>query len=149
MGWVGELLWWMVMHVPTIQLEEVPKHLYEDGSLAIINGELTVIGGCQNVLFNAQVTGKLFCLMENWEELFPPTPTEKYMTTAITAKEHLIVAGGVTQSRVCTIITTVEVMDTDNLFWSTVASLPFPCHLMSMTIHGDHLYMMGGLDDKA
>ena len=46
--------------------------------------------------------------------------------TAITTKEHLIVAGGSTGifhvNRVCT----VEMMDIETLFWKTVASLPHP-----------------------
>ena len=39
-------------------------------------------------------------------------------------------------------------MDTKTLIWSTVASLPHTYYLASATICGDHLYMLGGLDDK-
>ena len=45
-------------------------------------------------------------------------------------------------------INIVEVMDTKTLVWSTVASLPHPYGLASATICGDHLYMLGGNDDK-
>ena len=45
-------------------------------------------------------------------------------------------------------INTVEVMDTKALFWSTVASLPHPYDMAPATICGDHLYMLGGFDDK-
>jgi N-acetylneuraminic acid mutarotase len=39
-------------------------------------------------------------------------------------------------------------MDTKNLIWSTVASLPHPYTGASVAICGDQLYMLGGWDDK-
>ena len=71
-------------------------------------------------------------------------PTKRRDTTAITSKEHLIVAGGTYYAD----NVTVEVMDTKTLVWSTVASLPHPYDRASATICGDQLYMLGGEDDK-
>ena len=42
----------------------------------------------------------------------------------------------------------MEAMDTKTLVWSTVASLPHPYNRASTTICGDHLYMLGGHNDK-
>ena len=39
-------------------------------------------------------------------------------------------------------------MDTKTLVWSTVASLPHLYSRPSSTICGDHLYILGGVDDK-
>jgi kelch-like protein 18 len=74
-------------------------------------------------------------------------PTERYWVAAVTTKECLIVAGGWRGVRS---LTTVEVMDTKTLVWSTVASLPHPYSNALVTICEDQLYMLGGCiwDDK-
>ena len=127
---------------------ELPKYPYQNGSLAVINGQLTAIGGCDVTL---TYTNKLLTLREGWlrrrwSDVFPPMPTKRCDTTAVTSKEHLIVAGGETGPGYA--INTVEVMDTKTLVWSTVASLAHPYNWVSATICGDHLYMLGGVDDK-
>ena len=110
-------------------------------SLAVVNGQLTAIGGympdneATNILLSLQQTG--------WIEIFPPMPTKRSSVTAATTKEHLIVAGGCHGRG----LTTVEVMDTRTLVWLTVASLPHPYYSASVTICGDQLYMLGGWDD--
>ena len=93
-------------------------------------------------------TNKLLSLRGSWSDVFPPMPTKRRGTTAVTSKEHLIVAGGKTGPNTYDSINTVEVMDTKTLVWSTVASLPHPYSFASATICGDHLYMLGGDDDK-
>ena len=47
-------------------------------------------------------------------------------------------------------LSTVQVMDTETLQWSTASSLPHPLYQASATLCGDHLYMLGGWveDDK-
>ena len=54
--------------------------------------------------------------------------------TAVTSKEHLIVAGGVTGAFSATCIGAVEVMTVKTRVWSTVASLPHPYSRTSGTI---------------
>ena len=74
-------------------------------------------------------------------EHFPPMPTKRSDTTAVTTKQHLIVAGGESGSNR---LDTVEVMDIQTLVWSTAASLPHPYSWASVTICGDQLYVLGG-----
>ena len=50
--------------------------------------------------------------------------TKRRGMTAVTSKEHLIVAGGVTGAFSATCISTVEVMAMKTQTWSTVTSLP-------------------------
>ena len=90
-------------------------------------------------------TNKLLSL-PGYEEIFPAMPTKRRDTTAVTSKEHLIVAGGAIG--LSDELNTVEVMDTKCLVWSTVASLPHPYTGASMTTCGDQLYMLGGVDDN-
>ena len=124
---------------------ELPKCLYEYCSSAIINGQLTTIGGMD---IHCEYTNKLFSLQTEWNEVFPPMQTKRCSTSAVITKEHLIVAGGATGLLLTDAVSTVEVMDIKTLVWSTVANLPHPFYHASGTICGDHIYMLGGLDDK-
>ena len=127
---------------------KLPEYPYQLGSLAIVNHQLTGIGGCVDVYQKQTYTNKLLSLRGSWSYVFPPMPTKRRNTTAITSKKHLIVAGGATGPDLDENVNTVEVMDTKTLVWSTVASLPHPYNRSSATICGDHLYMLGGVDDK-
>ena len=43
-------------------------------------------------------------------------------------------------------LSTIEVMDTETLQWSTASSLPLPLFRSSLTLCGDQVYMLGGWD---
>ena len=113
-------------------------------SLAVIKGLLTAIGGLSQGGEN-----KLLSIVDNgnkkWVEHFPPMPTKRCRTAAVTTKQHLIVAGG---RRGSSCLNTVEVLDIETLVWSTAASLPHPYSWASATICGGHLYMLGGFDES-
>ena len=126
----------------------LPKCPSINSSLAVVNGQLTAIGGCKDWSKKHTYTNKLLSLRGSWSDVFPPMPTKRCSTTALISNEHLIVAGGTTGKYTTDSINTVEVMDIKTLVWSTVASLPHPYHFASATICGDHLYMLGGNDDK-
>ena len=126
---------------------ELPKYPYEYGSLAIINGELTAIGGCSDVFEQSTYTNKLLSLHKSWANVFPPMPTKRRSTTTIATTTHIIVAGG-TSSPFFVDITTVEVLDTQSLAWSSVASLPHPYNAVSATICERHLYVLGGFNER-
>ena len=127
---------------------EFPKYPYNSGFLAVINGQLTAIGGCRNYIEKSTYTNKLLSLhvRDGWTSVFPPMPTKRRFTVAVAIKEHLIVAGGYSGPAISDTITTVEVMDTRALVWSTVASLPHPYAGASSIICGDHLYLLGGIE---
>ena len=124
---------------------KLPKCPYQFSSLAVINGQLTTIGGCKNAYSKDTYTNKLLSL-PGYKEVFPAMPTKRRGTTAVTSKEHLIVAGGVTG--VLNRLKVVEVMDTKSLVWTIVASLPHPYSFAPGAICGDQLYMLGGADDQ-
>ena len=144
MHWSGEMCAYNSTSKTWSQLTRCP---YKDSRLVIVNGQLTTIGGCKDVLKKDTYTNKLLSL-PGYKEVFPPMPTKQRGITAVISKEHLIVAGGATGPLLSDIISPVEVMDTKTLVWSTVASLPHPYTRASGTICGDQLYMLGGIDDK-
>ena len=152
MHWSGQVCFYNST-IATKKWRELPKYPYGGSSLAVINGQLTGIGGCEDASKGHTYTNKLLSQCEglfrrSWSDVFPPMPTKRIETTAITSKEHLIVAGGGNGPFISDTLSTVEVMDTKTLVWSTVASLPHPYALASSTICGDHLYMLGGWGDK-
>ena len=144
MNWRGEV---RSYNLSSRKWSNLPKCPYHYSSLAVINGQLTVIGGCKDMFKEDTHTSKLLSL-PGYKEIFPPMPTKRRSTTAVTSKEHLIVSGGATGILGADRIITVEMMDTKSLVWSTVASLPHPHNFASGMICGDQLYMLGGLDDK-
>ena len=70
--------------------------------------------------------------------------TERRNPAAVCSGKSLVVAGG--QREWHTKLSTVEVMDTDSLKWSTVSSLPHPLSDASATVCGGSIYLVGGDD---
>ena len=79
-----------------------------------------------------------------WVEHFPPMPTKRVFTAVVCSGKALVVPGGKGESY--TRLTTVEVMDTDTLQWSTACSLPHPFSDATATVCGDRVYLAGGWD---
>ena len=113
-------------------------------SIAVVNGLLTAIGG--------QVSGNTLLSLsldtpdisrEKWIEKLPPMTYCHNSPTVITIDTSLIVAGGCGPDEEKA---PVEVMDTQTLQWSTVASLPHPLGQATATICGNRLYLGGGFD---
>jgi hypothetical protein len=126
---------------------KLPKCTYYRGGIAVINDQLITIGGCKAIAKRNTYTNKLLSV-PGYKEIFPPMPTKRASTTALTSKEYLIVAGGTIGLLGADRLNTVEVMNTKSLVWSTVASLPHPYLSASGIICGDQFYMLGGFDDN-
>ena len=123
-------------------LPECPKKYF---SIAVVNGQLTAIGGrhsdtVTNILLSLS-QDKPDISHQKWLEQLPPMTYCRGDPAVATTNTSLIVAGG--WERVGR-KTEVEVMDTQTLHWSTVASLPLPLSQATATICGDRLYFGGG-----
>ena len=116
-----------------LQLPDCP---FGSCSLAIVNGQLTTIGG-------DPFTNKLMSLTDErkWTEKFPPMPTKRMSATAVCTGTVLIIAGGHGENDT---LATVEVLNFETSRWSTAADLPKPLSYSSAAVHGDQLYMLGG-----
>ena len=128
---------------------QLPDCVQESGSLTIINGWLTTVGGGSP--FTHTYLNELFSLDEEgsgtsrkWMKKFPPMPTKRRSTTALCTEATLIVAGG--RGIDDNVLSTVEVMNTENYQWSTAADLPKPILHASITVCGNQIYMLGGTD---
>ena len=117
----------------------LPRCPRERSSLAVVNGLLTAIGGGRGT----DVTDRLFSLTgeRNWVEQFPPMPTKRCLTAAVCSGKSPVVAGGSGKDR--SGFSTVEVMETETLQWSTASSLPFGVKYISATIFQDCIYLLG------
>ena len=122
---------------------ELPKCPNYDFSLAVVNSLLTAIGGTSHY----EVTNSLLSLTDNkWTKRFPPMPTKRYLTVAVCNGKSLVVAGGsigyknprLSSQRIS--LSTVEVMDTETLQWSTASSLPHSLYQASATLCGDQVF---------
>ena len=124
----------------------VPKCPVYRFAAIVINGLLTTIGGYTN---NDKDTNKLFSLTgegsgEKWTEEFPPMPTKRYSVATLCTGTVLIVVGGLEKNN--ELLKTVEVMNTETCQWSTAADLPELLKCVSLTVCGDHIYLLGGGD---
>ena len=79
---------------------------------------------------------------QKWLEQLPPMTYCRNSPAVATTNTSLIVAGGWEAGGKKK--TEVEVMDSQTLQWSTVASLPLPQSQGTATICGDRLYLGGG-----
>ena len=128
-------------------LPECPRDHF---TLTVVNGLVTAVGGEQSSWLGDKITNTLLSFVASeggrwkWVEHFPPMPTRRVFTAVVCSGNALVVAGGKGESY--TRLTTVEVMDTDTLQWSTACSLPHPFSDATATVCGDRVYLAGGWD---
>ena len=124
------------------ELPECPNYGF---SLAVVNGLLSAIGGKTSTEL---VTNSLLSLTDNkWTEKLPPMPTKRWVTITLCSGVSLVVAGGVGREGRKK-LSTIEVLNTETLQWSTASSLPYPLFRSSLTLCGDQVYMLGGWDQN-
>jgi hypothetical protein len=137
-------------HIPSSNWSPVTNCPSGGFSITVIDGELTIIGGYRC----GKNTNKLFSLTgdgsgRKWTEKFPPMPAKHYSVSALCTGTILIVAGG------CGLgynndeaLKTVEVLNTETREWHTAADLPQPLSYSSMTLCGDLVCLLGGIDKE-
>ena len=114
--------------------------------LVIVNDLLTLVGGydkdhCTNKLSSLTGEGS-----GNWSQEFPSMPTKRYGVVALFEGIALIVAGGVGEDE--SVLTVVEVLNTENNQWSTAASLLDPVVNSLAAVCDGQVYIVGGEDEE-
>ena len=119
---------------------ELASCRYRDSGLAIIDSELTTVGGADGVGH----TNKLFTLRQGkWVEVYPPMNTARFYPAVVSTSDgdYLIAIG----DRVVT--ATVELLQVKSRGWYKLTDLPQPLQYPSATICGDQLHVIG-IDDN-
>ena len=116
-------------------------------SITIVNELLTAIGGVSSLtatksLLSLSQQKRWLHTQQKWIEQFPPMTYYHSNPAVATTITSLIVAGGWGPDEEKA---AVEVMDTETLHWSTVASLPHPLWQAMATICGGRMYIGSGV----
>ena len=122
----------------------LPRGPYVNFSLAMINGKITMIGGCKTV-GSDQLTNTLHSFEGNkrkWVEIIPPMPTRRQESAVVSTEHFVVVVGGrgVDGGR----LNVVEVFRTDSLQWHVAGHLPLPLTRPTATICGEEIFIGSG-----
>ena len=121
---------------------ELPQCPHRLSGLAVINEQLTAIGGIKMLLNtnNTLLNLKHGQSGSEWKQLLPPMPTARIHPAAVTTPTHLVVVGGRT-SLLGHSLSIVEVMDIETLQWSTASGLPQVIPYPRVTLCDGRLYL--------
>jgi hypothetical protein len=117
------------------KFEELASCPYRNAGLAIIDGELTAVGGMDG----ANRTNKLFTLQKGeWVTEYPPMNIARSMATVVATPngDCLFVIGGDS-------VTSVELFRLKSKKWEILPDLPRSLSYQSATITGDLLHVVG------
>ena len=138
-------------HISSSSWSTIPDCPHRGGfAIAVIDGILTTVGGYGQVhTLHVENTNKLFSLTEEgshrkWTEKFPPMPTKCYCVAALCTGTALIVAGGYDDND--NTLKTVGVLNTETRQWHTAPDLPELLAWSSLTLCGDLVYLLGGVN---
>ena len=121
---------------------QLPSCPYENSGLAIIDSELTTVGGWDGA--GRSCTNKLFTLRQGkWVEVYPPMNTARSYPAVVSTSDgdYLIAIGGRGSDGFAT--ATVELFQVKSRRWYTLIDLPQPLLHPSPTICGDQLHVIG------
>ena len=123
----------------------LPSCPYMNSGLAIIDSELTTVGGEDRA---GRATNKLFTLRQGkWVEVYPPMNTARCSPAVVSTSDgdYLIVIGGCGSDYAATAI--VELFQVKSKRWYKLTDLSQPLPDPSATICGDQLHVIG-IDGK-
>ena len=124
-----------------------PSPVYISGS-AVINGQLTLIGGGD--ASTVKITNEVWSWHEDekeWRKTIPPMPTERLLPGVVQSGNVVAVVGGLASDDK-TIPDTVDILNTATLQWTTSHSpeLPIPMWVMKTATCDGHVYIACGWD---
>ena len=127
----------------TEEWSDLPPCPYGDSGLAIIDSELTTVGGWDG---RSHHTNNLFTPRQGiWVEKYPPMNTARDSPAVVSTSDghYLIVIGGDDGHWTAT----VELFQVKNRRWHKLTDLPEPLPIPSATICGDQLNVVGSDDN--
>ena len=130
-------------------LPPCPTHHH---SLSKLNNALVSVGGIMLDAPGVTPTNRVYKFQDpNWVPSLPPMHTARFDLSVFTYKTHLIACGGVTswtsvERYSCT--STVEMLNSENGQWNTLAPMPFALRTMSTAISNGRCYLIGGVHQE-
>ena len=117
--------------------------------VAVINGHLTLIGGQESDASTVKVTNQVWSWHEEnkeWRDTIPSMPTPRLAPGVIQTSSVVAVLGGLGSDK--TVLSTVDVLHTATLQWTTpsLLKLPLPMWGLSTATCNGHLYIACGRD---
>lgn len=136
----------MKYHTITNQWSCLPITAYNTFSMALVQGLVTVVGGCNVV--TACVSNTLTSYEEDlkkWCVKFPSMPTKRCAASSVSMSTHIVVVGGISDDS-STYMNVVEVLDLSSMTWIRVCPFPKPVTFMSITSCSltGRIYLLGG-----
>ena len=123
--------------------DTLPPYTYKHFSMAVVNNQLVLVGGWD--VQTDKLTNQLGVWSEqskSWTHPLPPMTTACYSPSVVAHNNRwLVVMGGYGDK---TIISRVEILDTDSTQWYHAASLPQPLSSALPAIIGSMCYLLGG-----
>ena len=122
---------------------ELPPCSCYDFAIVMAGGLLTAVGGNQS----GGAISTLLSLTRcddggfKWSRHYPPMKTGRYNSAVVSYGKYVIVAGGFSRPLV---VSTVDVLDTEEKLWYSASSLPIPLSEASATVYNDRVYISGG-----
>jgi len=132
----------MVYAVPSAKWKKLPRYSARNFALTNIRDELALVGGEHEGLVRHVGVWKVD--PKKWTYPFPSMPTPCIMSSAISHKDWLVVAGGTHKDHDLTL---VQILDCVNKQWSNGPYLPKPVCVMKSTKINNTWYLMGGCSD--
>ena len=120
---------------------QLPSCPYKNSGLAIIDSELTTVGGEDGA---GRRTSRLFTLRQGkWVEVYPPMNTAHSKPAVVSTSDgdYIIAIGGLGSDGALT--ATVELFQVKSRRWYTLTDLPQSLTVPSATICGDQLHVIG------
>ena len=110
-------------------------------AMTSLDNQLVLVGGREPV--TREVTNRVAVFVSGrWTNPYPPMNTARHSSTAVSFKNHIIVAGGLSDQG--NITSSVEVLDVEAGRWYSAESLPNARSQLRSTLIGDTLYLIGG-----
>ena len=115
----------------------------------IIDGKLTLIGGC--LIATGKITSKVSTFnqtKQSWVSHYPNLLSVRLKPGVVTHMEYVIVAGGIKDEDVSVLLNDIEILDwIENIQWKNISiHLPAPMFNLQLTISNDAVFIVGYTD---
>ena len=117
---------------------ETPVCLF---GMAITNDQVIITGGRDEKDMVTNQVWVLDSLSETWIQPFPPLPAARCLTSAMSYKKWVLVAGGRDKFG-STLMSELYILDSASKVWYTASPLPWGISRPSLTVMQDTLYVV-------